>query len=267
MKMEKLSDPAIESISRIIGDAFTGSDITRMFNNSNVQDVSNESTKWKRLYYSFQQRQNNDGCSNAFLLFIQNTMSPERYVNEGQQKFENLRTEINKVLMLYGIEINDEGKMKKIIAATSVSEVERRTRSLVNELSKRVIHYSVIACCKEEYLQDNYFHAVLEASKSLSDHVREMTGINEDGTKLFDQALSTNNPIIAINRLETSSERNQQNGLREMLNGITHMVRNVTAHELKIKWIVNEKEAIDILTTISFLHKLLDECFVVPKSY
>ena len=47
-----------------------------------------------------------------------------------------------------------------------------------------------------------------------------------------------------------------------MLNGVTHMVRNVTAHELKIKWIVNEQDAIDILTTISFLHKQLDESFV-----
>lgn len=36
-------------------------------------------------------------------------------------------------------------------------------------------------------------------------------------------------------------ERNIQNGLKEMLNGVTHMVRNVTAHELKIKWVVNEQ--------------------------
>lgn len=50
-----------------------------------------------------------------------------------------------------------------------------------------------------------------------------------------------------------------------MLSGITHMVRNVTARELKIKWIVNEQDAIDIFTTISFLHKQWDECFVVSQ--
>lgn len=54
-------------------------------------------------------------------------------------------------------------------------------------------------------------------------------------------------------------------GWKEMLSGITHMVRNVTAHELKIKWIVNEQDAIDIFTTISFLHKQWDECFVVSQ--
>ena len=65
--------------------------------------------------------------------------------------------------------------------------------------------------------------------------------------------------------LTTDTECNQQNGLKEMLHGITHLVRNVTAHEVKIKWIVEEKEAIDILQTISFLHKYLDQCFVVPR--
>jgi uncharacterized protein (TIGR02391 family) len=121
-------------------------------------------------------------------------------------------------------------------------------------------------CCKEEYLQENYFHAVFEAAKSLSDKVRVKTGLKDDGAKLFDKAFSINNPFLALNALETESEKNQQNGLKEMLKGITYMVRNVTAHELKIKWIVIEQEAIDILTTISFLHKQLDECIVVPKS-
>ena len=48
-----------------------------------------------------------------------------------------------------------------------------------------------------------------------------------------------------------------------MLKGINSMVRNVTAHTSKIKWIIEEDEAIDILTTISFLHKNLDNCQVV----
>lgn len=48
-----------------------------------------------------------------------------------------------------------------------------------------------------------------------------------------------------------------------MLKGINSMVRNVTAHTPKIKWIIEESEAIDILTTISFLHKNLDNCQVV----
>ena len=108
-------------------------------------------------------------------------------------------------------------------------------------------------------------NAVFEAAKSLSEKVREKTGLQDDGSALFNTAFSVNNPRLALNSLQTSTERNLQNGLKEMLNGVTHMVRNVTAHELKVKWVVNEQDAIDILTTISFLHKQLDECFVVPQ--
>ena len=128
-----------------------------------------------------------------------------------------------------------------------------------------MLHADVVKCCKEEYLQENYFHAVFEAAKSLSEKVREKTGLQEDGSTLFNTVFSVNNPRLALNSLQTSTEKNLQNGLKEMLNGVTHMVRNVTAHELKVKWVVNEQDAIDILTTISFLHKQLDECFVVPQ--
>ena len=48
-----------------------------------------------------------------------------------------------------------------------------------------------------------------------------------------------------------------------MLKGINSMVRNVTAHTPKIKWIIDEDEAVDILMIISFLHKNLDRCQVV----
>ena len=79
--------------------------------------------------------------------------------------------------------------------------------------------------------------------------------MQDDGSNLFNNAFAVNNPRLAINSLQTPLERNAQNGLKEMLNRATHVVRNVTAHELKMKWIVNEQDAIDVLTTISFLYK------------
>ena len=115
-------------------------------------------------------------------------------------------------------------------------------------------------------LAQDYFHAVHEAAKSLCDRVRMMSGLPLDGTELFQTAFSVSNPYIAFNSLRTSSERNQQNGLKEMLCGVIHMIRNVTAHELRIHWNVNEKDAIDILTQISYLHKLLDACTTVKTA-
>lgn len=77
------------------------------------------------------------------------------------------------------LQMTNEGKLLKIEAVTTISEVERRTRDLVSELQKRHIHQDVIKCCKEEYLQENYFHAIFEAAKSLSEKVREKTGMQD----------------------------------------------------------------------------------------
>ena len=256
--IRKLGNAEMETLAKIVAECMTGSQMNGIFQECGVTDTSNESTKWKRIYDTFLSRQELDGSSNAFLNFIKKSLKPVRFINGENGNYEEILSLVNRPLMLLGLQMTNEGKLIRVEAA-------RRTRSLVSELQKRHIHYDVIKCCKEEYLQENYFHAVFEAAKSLSEKVREKTGILDDGTSLFNTAFSVNNPRLAINSLQTSSERNIQNGLKEMLNGVTHMVRNVTAHELKIKWVVNEQEAIDILTTISFLHKQLDECFVVPQ--
>lgn len=115
-------------------------------------------------------------------------------------------------------------------------------------------HPEVLKCCRDELLAQDYFHAVQEAAKSLCDRVRTMSGLTTDGATLFN------------NSLRTSSEQNQQNGLKKMLCGVIHMVRNVTTHEVRIHWDVNEKDAVDILTQISYLHKMLDVCITVPRT-
>ena len=74
---------------------------------------------------------------------------------------------------------------------------------------------------------------------------------------------SVKNPYIVLNSLRTTSEQNQQNGLKEIILGLIHMVRNVTAHELRIRWDINENDAIDILQQVSFVHKYMDQCIPV----
>lgn len=263
--IRKMSNSELEALSRALGDGCTGSGLTTLLNNCGIRDNSGESTKWRRIFAVFLDRQEQDGNSNAFLSFIQKSLAPVRFINMSHDQYEDLLCNVNRVLMFMGLEISKEGEINLVNAATTITEVERRTQNLKRALEKRVIHKDVLACCKVEYLQENYFHAVFEAAKSLSEKVRNLTGIQEDGSSLFNTTFSISNPRLALNTLQTSSEKNQQNGLKEMLHGVTHMVRNVTAHEMKFKWIVNEQDAIDILTTISFLHKQLDECVLVPQ--
>ena len=176
----------------------TGSQMNEIFQECGVQDASNESTKWKRIYYTFLARQEQDGASNSFLNFIKKSLKPVRFISGQNGNYDEI---------LFGLQMTNEGKLLKVQAATTISEVERRTRNLVSELQKRHIHQDVIKCCKEEYLQENYFHAVFEAAKSLSEKVREKTGMQEDGSNLFNNAFAVNNPRLAINSLQTPTEK------------------------------------------------------------
>lgn len=259
-----LTNNQIEGISKILGDLLTGTEISTKLNSINVTDTSGQSTKWRRIYGTFLYRTQIDKSSNSFLRFIQISLSPESYVNS-PEIFESSRTQINRLLAFSGIEYTQQGRFSSIIKATTIGEARQRTNSLVAKLTDRNVNPAILKYCKEELLNENYFHAVFEAAKGLADFVRNLSGLSGDGAALFDAAFSVDNPILAINTLTTDAEKNQQKGLSMMLKGLFSMIRNVTAHTPKIKWIIEESEAIKMLMTISYLQDYLDNCIVVPK--
>lgn len=268
MALPTLTQPQIVQIAKVLGDTergFTGTEIGHHLLQCHMEDPDPELTKWKRLYNAFCVAVNNSrGSSNQVFFFIKHCFEPA----QGLQDFERymwMRTGINAVLMLAGVEIRDDGQFYPISKAQTLGEVQRRTKELKDKLSGYGAHHEVLKCCRDELLEQDYFHAVQEAAKSLCDRVKNMSGLTLDGAELFNTAFSLKDPYLAFNSLRTSSEKNQQNGLKEMLCGVMHMVRNVTAHELRIRWDVNEKDAVDILTQISYLHRLLDDCVVVPR--
>lgn len=263
-EQNKLSSSQIENISKLFGNLLSGSKISKIFKDINVTDNSGESTKWRRLDFVFNFYLNRDKSIDTIIKFITEALSPVSFVNNIDE-FKSAQTELNKTLIFSGLEYGTDGEFKKITNATTISEVQRRTKDLENKLKQRGVHYRVLKYCNEELLKENYFHSILEATKSLCEFIREQTGLTEDGSELIDKAFLTKNPYLALNTLQTNSEKNQQVGLAMMLKGINSMARNVTAHTPKIKWIIEESEAIDILMTISFLHKNLDNCRVVPR--
>lgn len=268
MSLPRLTPNQIEQIAHIMGDTeygFTGSEIGHHLAQCRMNDPDPGLTKWKRLYNAFCFAINGSGSTNVVFQFVQHCMEPAQGLNN-PERYSWMILELNKVLMLVGVEIRDNGHFYSVSQAQSLGEVQRRTKELRDKLTGYGAHSEVLRCCRDELLAEDYFHAVQEAAKSLCDRVRMMSGLSSDGAELFQMAFSIKDPYIAYNSLQTSSEKNQQNGLKEMLCGVIHMVRNVTAHELRIHWDVNEKDAIDILTQISYLHKLLDVCITVPRA-
>ena len=60
-------------------------------------------------------------------------------------------------------------------------EAERRAQALKKDLTARGVHPDVLRFCRAELVADNYFHAVLEATKSIADKLRNRTGLFDDG--------------------------------------------------------------------------------------
>lgn len=268
MDLPTLTPSQIEQIARIVGDTekgYSGTEIEHSLAQCRINDPSPDITKWKRVFNAFCGAVNESGSTNIVYRFIQYSMEPAQGLNN-LERYKWIRLELNKVLMLVGVEIKDDGQFYSVSQAQSLGEVQRRAKELRDKLTGYGAHYEVLKCCCDELMAQDYFHAVQEAAKSLCERVRIMSGLSLDGAELFQKALSVKDPYIAFNSLQTSSEQNQQNGLKEMLCGVIHMVRNVTAHELRIHWDINEKDAMDILTQISYLHKMLDLCTAVQRS-
>jgi len=77
---------------------------------------------------------------------------------------------------------------------------------------------------------------------------------------LVDEAFGGSSPLLAFNTLRTETERSEHKGLMNLLKGLFGTFRNTLAHAPKIKWNINEQDAIDMLTFTSYLHRKLDSC-------
>lgn len=262
-KCNKFDDNSLNQISRILGDYLTGSKITYFFSKVGYNENSNI-TKRIRIYKFFVSSQKQYDCSNKVIDFIQNIVNPINYLNN-QCEFLELIKELNKVLSFLGLNINEEGKFIKITKATTISEDVSKATSLRKILYDRNIHPDVLKFCVPELIQENYFHAVLEATKSIADKLRNISGLSLDGNQLVYRVFDQNKPVIAINSLQSSSEQNEQNGLKSLISGVFTMFRNPHAHEPKIYWSISEQDAIDLFTTLSFIHRRLDKAVKIPN--
>ncbi len=250
----------LESICKVIADTsygLTGSELNKAILDARMKDVNPGMTKWKRLYNSCVEVQNRTGCSNNILTLIQMSYHPSRFINN-KEVFEDRRSEINTILSFVGLRLNENGKFSSVEKSETISDAQKRATSLLKKLTDRNVHPDVLAFCKSELLQDNYFHAVFEATKSVADKIRQLTGRTDDGNPLVVSAFNVNNPILKINDLGDDTKRSEQKGFSNLLTGFFGMFRNTTAHAPRIHWVIEESDALDIMTMASMLHRRLD---------
>lgn len=235
----------------------TGSEIGRLLKQVGVGDIDPTLTKWKRLYNALASRQNRDKSGDRILAFVKSALDPVRYQGQ-EQVFEARRRSVNTALAFYGLEYRNDGKFQRRTRVGTLQEAVQRADRLRTILEARGVHADVLAFCRAELLKDNYFHAVLEATKSVAEKIRQRTGSQSDGATLADEAFGGNKPALRINALQTSSDWSEQRGFCNLLKGFFGTFRNPTAHAPRASWPMFENDALDLLTLASYIHRRID---------
>jgi uncharacterized protein (TIGR02391 family) len=254
------SESELQAIAAALADTaegLIGTEIGRFLASMKIADPTPDMTKWKRLFNAFVERQNYSQNRRAVLEFIRRAMQPERYAMQ-RERYEPLRANLNRALAFVGLVVDEAGELRKAPQVHTLTDAERRAQELRADLNARGVHPDVLRFCRAELVADNYFHAVLEATKSIADKLRSKTGLTDDGADLVDKAFAGKQPLLAINRLATESEKKEQSGFANLVKGTFGMFRNVTAHEARILWTMNKADAEDLLSLASLIHRRID---------
>jgi uncharacterized protein (TIGR02391 family) len=264
MKIPPFNEADLEQVCNVLGDpntGLTGSEIGRYLRECGIKDFNPGMTKRIRLYEALASRQRMDACANRVCAFIQRAMNPVLQV-QSPGYFESKRAELNRVLAFEGLKLNDKGKLQRCKQARTISDAQAAADQLRRKLTDRSVHPDVLKFCRAELVEGNYFHAVLEAAKSVAQKIRDKSGFTSDGSALVEDAFGIGKkqyPVLALNALSTDAERSEHNGLMNLMKGFFCIFRNPTAHTPRITWKITEQDALDMMTVASLLHRRLDE--------
>lgn len=250
----------LEAVCRVLADTtngLTGSEIEHILAELRIPDPTPSMTKWKRLFNALAEAQNRHQVGNHLIQVINKAMSPARYISQ-PELFVLRQDGLNVALAFSGYAVNSNGKVIHTTPESTVEGARARAKRLNSVLQSRDMHQEIFKYCKTELLQDNYFHAVLEAVKGVAERLRQMSGLSIDGADLVNTVFSTKNPILAINSLKTETELSEQKGIANLLVGVFGAIRNPTAHAPKVVWAMPEQDAIDVLGILSYVHRKLD---------
>lgn len=257
---------ALEQVCKLIGELYSGTELTRIMAQIPLRSDPGEGiTKWRRLAYAVSSNQASTQSGNAVIALITTAMRPDRILDRADAA-RHTRDELNQVLSLVAMKVREDGRVGRAMRAHTTDEAQDRTEHLRALLLRRGAHNEVLSYCRPELLRKDYYEAVFEAIKGLGSRVRQLTGIDADGYRLMDSAMAGAEPVLRINALRTRTQRDEQLGVANLAKGLFSAFRNPAAHEPRIEWTLTEQDALDVLGTLSMIHRRLDGAVVSAQT-
>lgn len=252
-------DITLRNLSDLVSDMLTHRKITEHFSSLGFTESNEGTNKTDRIYYTLKTRQKQDDCGNNILSFVVKLLNPKRYNDE--KEFETDRAKINEKLLYEGIEINERGEPNIVSKAKTISEAKERSLKIKNKIHGIGIHPEIIPYCEEEWLKENYFHAILEITKSVAERLRQKSQYKSDGAELIDDCFGLGKekkPMLAFNMLQSPSDESEHKGFTNFCKGFFSMYRNPKAHNPKMLEETQLAEMTEVLVVATIIHNKLD---------
>ncbi|MEX0787047.1 MAG: TIGR02391 family protein [Dehalococcoidia bacterium] len=126
--------------------------------------------------------------------------------------------------------------------------------------SSRNFHSHLPPRVRRLFTSGHFAEAVAAAMRSVNNRVKAMSGLSLDGKGLMNAAFSQQSPVLQLNALSTTTEQNEQEGLRFLLAGAMSALRNPPVHEDEWQHDRDASVTLECLGFASLLHRLLDQC-------
>lgn len=104
------------------------------------------------------------------------------------------------------------------------------TKEIFNE---DIFNIDLVGCVASKLENEEYTDALKTALIYLTEQIRDISGLHDlDGDSLVTRAFSPTNPMIKVNDLRTDSDRNEQKGTMQILQGMYSAFRNPINHSM-----------------------------------
>ena len=111
---------------------------------------------------------------------------------------------------------------------------------------------------KSHYNNKDYNELVRDALLCMATEIRKKSDLaDDDGVDLINKAFSEKNPLIKINKLSTTTEKNKQAGIRDLSKGLIEYFRNPMSHS-KQTYSKRIADAILVLLDDVILDEIMD---------
>jgi uncharacterized protein (TIGR02391 family) len=242
----------MEEIARSIGDTYTPAQLPRYLRESGipVEAVPDVVTgdKWQYVFRVLESlHEGGSAARRALRQFVGGWL--EGYFHAPPPA--DVRKRITSLLAQQGWHVL-EGRL---VIGERI-RVEPGTVSPLGRDARLAALHADIRQVTDRFVEEHLDVAIFEAFKAINNRVKQMTGLDIDGSKLMDEALGLANPRIQFGDLTTRTGRDIQQGLHFMFKGAVQGIRNPDAHE-QFKPL-DEEEGLEKLAFASMLMRRLD---------